>query len=225
MLKISAIALGLCFLVLPFQSVSAKEIPVQARFFMGMTGVNSEELNTFTAAQGLKKLEGVSQLGLEITYPIHKYLDVGARYTKKMADAAEEPDNPATDYSVRLDQDAFLLIARVPFIKTDFYRVDAFGGVGGTNTKLTLKTAGQNGELSKSVGDNWYASPYAAAGVSLSLGYKRFYLVFEGAYEMNKVKDFSRSGSVGSNISELDLSGSYFTLGLLLDGIPGTVGK
>lgn len=225
MLKASAILLGLCSLVIPFHSVSAKEIPVQARFFMGMTGVNSEELNTFTTAQGLKKMEGVSQLGLEITYPIHKYLDVGARYAKKLADASEEPDNPGTDYSVRLDQDAFMLMARVPFIKTDVYRVDAFAGVGGTNTKLTIKTAGQNGDLTKSVGDNWYASPYAAAGVSLSLGYKRFYVVFEGAYEMNKVKDFSRSGSAGTDISELDLSGSYFTLGLMFDGIHGSVGK
>lgn len=219
------VVVGLVSLFISAPSLAAMEIPVQARFFLGMTPVKLDTLNSNLESQNMKKIEGVSQLGLEITYPLMKYLDVGARYAKKLADSEENPADPNTDFNARLDQDAYLLIARVPFIRTDFYRVDAFAGVGGTNTKLTVKIPGQNGEYSKSVGENWYASPYAAAGVSLALGYKRFYFVFEGAIEHNKVNDLKRSGTVNSNVDSLDLSGSYFTVGIMFDGIPGTVGK
>ncbi|MNT43520.1 hypothetical protein D3C72_1799970 [compost metagenome] len=126
---------------------------------------------------------------------------------------------------MKLDQDAFMLIARVPFVKTDIYRIDAFAGVGGTNTKLNVKTSSQDGEFTKSVGESWYASPYAAAGASVSVGYKFFYVVFEGGIESNKVKDLKSSGTVNSSIDTLDLSGSYFSLGLMFDGVPGSVGK
>lgn len=203
----------------------AAEIPVQARLFAGMTPVSPDSLNDNLVSQGMKKIEGVTQLGVEITYPVMKYLDVGARYAKKLADSEENPADPNTDYTAKLDQDAFLLIARVPIVRTDIYRIDGFAGVGGTNTKVTMKSAAQNGDYTKSVGESWYASPYAAAGVSLALGYKRFYFVFEGGIEHNKIDDLKRSGSVSASVDSLDLSGSYFTVGIMFDGIPGTVGK
>ncbi|AHZ84006.1 hypothetical protein Bb109J_c1309 [Bdellovibrio bacteriovorus] len=221
----SSVVVGLFSLIVSATASAAVEIPVQARFFAGMTGVKLDELNDSLEAQSMKKIEGVTQLGLEITYPVMKYLDVGARYAKKLADSEENPADPNTDYSAKIDQDAFLLIARVPIIREDFYRVDAFAGVGGTNTKVTMKTLAQNGDYTKSVGESWYASPYAAAGVSLALGYKRFYFVFEGAIEHNKVDDLKRSGSVSTSVNSLDLSGSYFTVGIMFDGIPGTVGR
>lgn len=40
---------------------------------------------------------------------------------------------------------------------------------------------------------------------------------------MNKVDQYETSGTVTGNIKETDLSGSYFTIGLMLDGIPGSV--
>ncbi|WP_148278753.1 hypothetical protein [Bdellovibrio bacteriovorus] len=218
------VVVGLFSLILT-ATASAVEIPVQARLFAGMTPVAPGPLNDNLVTQNMKKIEGVTQLGVEITYPVMKYLDVGARYAKKLADSEENPADPNTDYTAKLDQDAFLLMARVPFVRTDIYRIDGFAGVGGTNTKVTMKSAAQNGDYSKSVGDNWYASPYAAAGISLALGYKRFYFVFEGGIEHNKIEDLKRSGTVSSSVDSLDLSGSYFTVGLMFDGIPGTVGK
>ncbi|WP_347358002.1 hypothetical protein [Bdellovibrio sp.] len=212
----------LSLFVLQSQSAFAKEIPVQARLFAGMTTVKPDNVNETIEAQGLKKMDGISQLGVEITYPVMKYLDVGARYAKKMASSGEELVVAADDYQARLDQDAFLLIARVPLKKSDFIRVDIFGGVGGTNTSFKVKTASLDGELKKSVGDEWYASPYAAAGASLAFGYKKFYLVLEAGYEYNKIDGFKSSGNPGS-IDTLDLSGGYFTLGLMFDGVPGTV--
>ena len=201
----------------------ARDLPIQARLFAGMTGVSPGNANDGLEALGLKKMENVSKLGLEITYPLLSYLDVGARYTKILGDTEENPANPSTDYSSKLDQDSVMLIARVPFMKSEIFRLDAFAGIGGTNTSFKITSASQNGELTSRGPDGWFGSPYAAAGVSAAIGYKQFYLVFEGGYESNKVSSFKRSGSVSNSIDTLDLSGSYFTVGLMFDGIPGSV--
>lgn len=201
----------------------ARDIPVQARLTAGMITVSPTNANEGLDAQGLKKLDKITQLGLEITYPVARYLDVGARYTKRLGDTEENPADPNTDYSSKLDQDSIMLMARVPFLKSDVFRVDAFAGVGGSNTTLKIKSASQDGELTSRAADGWFDSPYAAAGISAAIGYKQFYLVFEGGYESNKVSSFKRSGSVNNSIDTLDLSGGYFTVGLMFDGIPGSV--
>lgn len=212
------------FLIYP-SAVFAKDIPVQARLFLGMVAAEPTNTNETLEAQGLDKLKNTSQLGLEITYPLFKYLDVGARYTKILASSEENPANPSTEFNSMVDQDTILLIARVPFLKTDIFRMDAFVGVGGSNTTFRMKTAFQNGELSSKGPEGWFGSPYAAAGVSAGIGYKNFYLVFESGYAMNKVANFKRSGNISGALDTLDLSGSYFTLGLMFDGVPGSVGK
>lgn len=164
-----------------------------------------------------------SQFGLEITYPLMKYLDVGARYSKRLLESDEEPSSSSTDYSARVDQDSLLLVARVPFVKSDIFRLDAFVGMGGSNTNLKMKTASQDGELTRKASEGWFASPYAAVGTSAAIGYKQFYFILEGGIETNKVNGFDRSGSVSNGIDTLDLSGSYFGIGLMFDGIPGSV--
>lgn len=205
------------------QVVSAREIPVQARLTAGMITANPTNTNDSLQTQGLKKLENVTQLGLEITYPVTDYLSVGARYTKRLADSEENPADANTDYSSKLDQDSVMLMARVPILKSNVFRMDAFAGIGGSNTTLKINSATQVGELTSKAADGWFDSPYAAAGVSAAVGYKQFYFVFEGGYESNKVSSFKRSGTVNSSIDELDLSGAYFTIGLMFDGIPGSV--
>lgn len=42
-------------------------------------------VNKTIEAQGLKKLDSINRLGIEITYPLHRYLDVSLRYTKRLA--------------------------------------------------------------------------------------------------------------------------------------------
>lgn len=212
------------FFIYP-SAVFAKDIPVQVRLFAGMVAASPSNADETLELQGLDKLKNTSQLGLEITYPLYRYLDVGARYTKILADSEENPSNPVTDYNSKVDQDTVLLIARVPFIKSDLFRLDAFAGVGGSNTTFKMKTAFQNGELKSRAADGWFGSPYAAAGVSAGIGYKKFYFVFEGGYAMNKVSSFKRSGNISNSLDTLDLSGSYFTVGLMFDGVPGSVGN
>ncbi|KYG68086.1 hypothetical protein AZI87_02145 [Bdellovibrio bacteriovorus] len=202
---------------------SAKEIPVQGRLFAGMETIDPKNVNETIEAQGLKKFESINRLGIEITYPLHRYLDIGVRYTKRLADVEENPENASTDYSAKIDQDSMLLLARVPLFKTDLLYFDLYAGVGGSNTTLKVKTASQDGEFTRRASGDWVATPYAAAGASFAIGYKKFYLVFEGGYESNKVDGFTRTGSASTSIDTLDLSGGYFSLGLMFDGVPGTI--
>lgn len=200
----------------------AKDFPVQARFFTGITSVDPKNVNETIEAQGLKKIDGVTQLGFEATYPLMNYLNVGIRYTKRLVDKDEEPADPSVEYNAKMEQDSVLLVARVPIMKSDIVRVDGFAGVGGTNTTLGLKTISQDGELTRRESGDWFASPYAAVGGSVAIGYKKVFLVIEGGYETNKVDGFKRSGTVSSNVDTLDLSGSYVTVGLLIDGLTGS---
>lgn len=200
-------------------TASAKEFPAQARLFVGVTSVDPTNVNETTEAQGLQKIDKSTQLGVEITYPLMSYLNVGIRYSKRIISLDENPSNEATDYYVKADQDALLLLARVPFAKSDTFRADVFAGVGGTNSTLKIKTASQDGELTSSAGEGWANSPYAAAGISAAVGFKQFFLVIEGGYEYNKVSSFKRSGTASSAIDAMDLSGGYVTIGLMFDGI------
>lgn len=208
-----------------FSSVQAAEIkiPVQARFFAGMTNTDPKNVNETLEAQGLKKFQGITQVGFEVTAPVLNYLNLGARYTKRLADVEES--SGSNGYSAKIDQDAIMLLARVPFVKTDIIRLDVFGGVGGTNTTMKVKTGSQDGEFTKRASGDWLASPYTAVGASAAIGYKQFFFYVEGGLETNKVDSFKTSGTTSSTINTLDLSGGYFMIGLMFDGIPGTAGK
>ncbi len=217
--------LTVLLIILNFNSVQAAEIkiPVQARFFAGMTNADPKNVNETLEAQGLKKFQGITQLGFEATYPILNYLNVGVRYTKRLADVDET--SGTNGYTAKIDQDSVLLVARVPFVKTDIVRLDAFAGFGGSNTTLKVKTATQDGDFTKRASGDWLATPYTAVGGSVAIGYKQFYFYVEGGMETNKVDGFKTSGITSSNINTLDLSGGYFTVGLMFDGLSGTVGK
>ena len=220
MSKSSSVLLGFAFLFT--SSAFAAEFPVQARLFAGVNFVDPQNVNETTTAQGLQKIDKSNQFGVEITYPVASYLNVGVRYSKRIISLDENPSTEATDYSVKVDQDALLLVARAPFAKTETFKADVFVGVGGTNSTLKIKTASQDGELTSSAGEGWAQSPYAAAGLSAAVGYKQFFFVIEAGYEYNKVSSFKRSGTVSSSIDTMDLSGGYASVGFLLDGIPGT---
>jgi hypothetical protein len=145
------------------------------------------------------------------------------RYTKRQGYSDEQPANSNTDYSANLDQSSMLLLARVPVIKAGSLRVDVFAGFGGSNTILTVKSATQDGELSRKSSAGWFASPYTAYGASVAVGYKQVYLFIEGGLETNKVDGFKRTGTVSSSLDNITLSGSYFAIGLMFDGVPGSI--
>ncbi|MGZ3788169.1 MAG: hypothetical protein ACXVLQ_06575 [Bacteriovorax sp.] len=208
--------------VLSVQSSFAKDLFVQGRLFIANTNVQKiDNLNTAITNEGLKKIDKTTNFGVEITFPTFRFLEPGMRYTRRTFSADENPSNSLTNYEANGTQDSILFLARVPFIRTSFFRFDFFGGIGGNNTSLKIKTATSDGELSRAAAGDWFATPYYAAGSSLGFGFKNILLYAEGGYEANKVNKLQKSGSIGSNVSSLDLSGRYFMIGIMFDGIKG----
>ncbi len=197
----------------------AKDFPVQGRVFAGTTQVDPKDLNTELEAQGIKNLESSPFYGAEITYSVARYLDLGIRYSRHSVFLDEINSTSATDYQAELDQDAVSLVARIPFLESKFARVEGFAAFGGTNTALKIKSATLNGQLLKEDRNGWLASPYSVYGASVALGYKKFFLVFEGGFETNKIIEMERVGTLNNNVETLDLSGSYVSVGLLFDGV------
>jgi hypothetical protein len=200
----------------------SKDFPVTARAFGGGTEADLDILNQEMTAQNLKEIDTVAHLGFEATHAAFKFFEYGFRYTKRYAKQEELVANSATDYYGELNQESVMLVARVPVIKTNIIRFDLFGGVGGTNTTFKLKSATVDGEISKKEAGDWFAAPITSFGGSFGVGYKKFYLVVEGGIEANKIDKLKRTGNISTNINEIDLSGAYFTVGLLFDGLSGS---
>lgn len=194
---------------------------LQGRIFLGGTTVNPQNFNNAIETDGLKKLDKITNYGAEITFPTFRFLELGARYTRRQFTQEENPANLSTDYAARGTQNSYLLLARIPFIRSSILRFDIFGGAGGSNTNIKIKTASYDGEFTRSAGSNWYATPYVTAGASLGIGIKHILLYLEGGYESNKVNHFKTSGTVNPSINNLDLSGNYFSVGIMFDGIRG----
>lgn len=196
----------------------ANDVPVQGRVFIGSAVVDPVNLNAELTAQGLKEVDLMPQLGVEILYPVLKYVDVGLRYTKRNISRDELVSVSSTEFESQIDQDSALAMVRVPFLKTEIVRMDVFAGFGGTNTTYKIKNATQDGELARKDANSWFSSSYSAYGGSVAIGYKQFYFVVEGGIESNEVKGFKSTGTINS-LSAIDLSGTYFTVGLMFDGI------
>ncbi|MCM2279600.1 MAG: hypothetical protein NDJ89_16115 [Oligoflexia bacterium] len=196
----------------------SKSFPAQGRLFIGNTMIHPDELNNEMTAQGLNTFNGLTGFGVEITYPALRFLDLGMRYTRHLAMEYESAGN-STLYYGAIGQNAILLLARVPFLRTSVFKFDVFGGVGGTNTSFELKTASVDGKLTKTGPAEWFAAPIWSYGASAGVGYKQFCFFVEGGFERNVVRKLESFGTMTGNVGTLDLSGRYVMLGLLFDGI------
>ena len=201
---------------------AAQQFPVQARLFAGGTSANPTNLNDQMTTLGINEFKTITKYGVEATYAVMSNLDFGIRYQKRNQKNLEKTPTPGQDYFAQIDQDNVLLIARVPFYRNPYMRFDIYGGVGGSNTTFKLKTATQEGELTKREGGDWFASLTTSFGASAAFGYKSFFFVVEGGMETNKVDGFKRTGTVSNNIQTIDLSGGYVTVGLMFDGLTAT---
>lgn len=210
------------FFCLPISSTLAAEFPAQGRVYVGMTQSEPKGLNSELTTLGLENVDGATFYGVEIVFPLMKFVDIGFRYAKHRQRNDENPNDEATEFYSEIDQDAVAATIRIPFIKSAIFRVDAFAGYGGSNTTIKIKSASQNGTLEKKDSGGWLAEPYSVFGASLGLGYKQVYFVMEAGYQDNSIDGFKKTGSVTANVKSLDLSGSYFSIGFLFDGIKAT---
>ncbi len=208
------------FIIFSYEFAFAElNFPVQARLFAGVTNANPTNVNSELNTLGISNMKNVAQYGMEVTYPLASRFEVGLRYTWR-SDHEDDPAN-INNYA-DLNQNSAMLVGRIPLLKTKFIRFDGFAGFGGTNTTLSLNTPSQNGEITRQAATGWFASPCTSYGGSVAVGFKKFFVVFEGGYESNKVTGLSRSSTLNNNIQTIDLSGTYFTVGFLFDGVNAT---
>ena len=212
------LASTLLFLFLS-ESALAKDIPLQGRLFGGSVAIDPKDVNEEMEAQSLKKFNLLLQYGFEVSYPLVRFFNIGLRLTKRNISRDENPAVEATDYRAEIHQESLQLIGRIPFLNTTFLRMDAFAGFGGTNTIMKIRTASQYGEISRKNGSNGFASTMSSFGGSVAVGYKQVYFLVEGGVETNSASKLKRTGTVNNNIEAIDLSGSFFTIGVLFDGI------
>lgn len=207
------IVIGLCSI----SANAAENIPVTARLFAGAQSIKSDDVDTVMTAQGFDKIDSLLRFGAEATYPVAGFLDAGFRYTRRWVQKAD--NDVSTDYLGELTQDGVGLILRVPFLRTKFLRVDAFGEYAGTNTTFSIKSASVNGKYEKKGPESWFGDSSSSYGASVGVGYNNFLFVVEVGYENNIVDGLTASGTTASNISSMDLSGSYVSIGLVFDGV------
>ena len=217
-MKINLRQIILIFSVLFAIQIFAAEKQGQARLFLGSTSVEPKQLNTELTAQSLKNVDLNNQAGVEITFPVASALNVGLRYSKRLISQDEKPANSNTDYKIEMSQDIAAFVARVTLFKSEFIIVDGMIGVGGSNSLYKIKTASQDGELKKE--GSPFASAYSTAGISLGLGKDKYFFTLEAGIDSNKVEKFKRSGTMNTNVQNIDLSGGYFVIGFMFDGIP-----
>lgn len=197
----------------------ANDFPVQVKLFAGATDSDPKDINDESATEGFEKFGTAAQLGLEATYPVIKYLELGLRFAYRDFAAKEVIPTANQDYKYQLTQTTGQGVVRIPFVKTSMFRFDAFAGIGGSNTTLKVKTPTQNGELSRKDSGDWFGALTSSYGASVAVGYKKVYFVVEGGFESNKIDSLKRTGTVNSNINEIDLSGTFVTIGLMFDGM------
>jgi hypothetical protein len=207
------------FMILGMAQIGhAEEFIAKARVFVGANSANPTELNDEMALQNIKEFKTITKFGTDITYALNSYLDVGFRYERISQKNLEVTPTAGQDYQANLNQDAVMGIARAGFLKTDVFRGDVFLGAGAASTKFTILNATQDGQLASCS----YNSLVAQLGMTLGVGYKKAFLFVEGGYSLNKVASgLEREKTISSNVTTIDLSGSYVVVGILFDGITG----
>ena len=193
--------------------------PAQARLFAGLTWANHETLNQEMRSNGLKEFGPLGKVGVEITYALTSFLDIGISYSWCNLEFDETELVSSTNYAANLTQTMGLAVARVPFLRSNYFRADAFAGIGGANTSLKMVTATQNGEYHRKDSAEFFATIVSRYGFSGGVGYKKFYFYVEAGYESNKIDSLKTSGTVSGNINSLNFSGGYGMIGLMFDGV------
>lgn len=204
-------------------SASAEPILVRARLFGGVTQINSTDLDGLLTSQSFKTAGLLPGAGVEISRPIFPLFEVGLRYQLRFLKrglqglSAEE----TTPYAA-LRQDSFQVMARLTLIRTKLLWFDAAGGIGGYNTQFEFKNTSQDGELSSSSLKDFGASPMYSFGASAGVGARGFYLIGELGYERSRATKLGATGSMPASVTTMDLSGPYFLLGMMFDGLATT---
>lgn len=207
------------------QSAYAKEFLARARIYGGTLSSSLQDVNTELKAQNLSQFDGVLRVGFEAAIPFWRIFSAGMGYVERYTSVGDLNSQTTPTNFAELRQRSVLFIARLPIINSKNIIVEAFSGVGLANTTLRMKTATVDGEFTRIRPEGQFATSYSTYGAAIALGARGFYVVFEAGNEKNKLDRLQRSGTVNGNIDEIDLSGNYYSIGLLFDGTKVSTSK
>lgn len=192
--------------------------PGQLRLFIGTLSSSPKQVNSELEAQGIGTFGSLSTFGIEGTYQVFPRVNFGVRGEgkwQKVKELASPPVDALNPYYSSVQQSAALLVLRVDVVRTPVFRFDIFGGAGTAATKMDLRTAAGDSSYSRTM-----SSMISEAGASLGVGWSNIYFVIEGGLEWNKVNSLSKTGASSTAVTEIDLSGSFVTVGVLFNGLP-----
>jgi hypothetical protein len=220
-MRLTYLLVALYFISLPALAADDHRPPTQLRLFVGNLTTSPVEVNDELATAGLHKYSSLTTYGLEATYMIVPHLNIGARGEgkwQKVTELATPSSNPQNPYYGSIQQTAALAVVRLDVVTTPVVRLDVFGGAGTAKTSMDIRT---------SAGDSNYRHPMGTtigeAGASVGVGWSNMYFLVEVGHEWNRVDNLSKTGATSSNVNVIDLSGTYVTVGLLFNGLPGWI--
>ena len=199
----------------------------ELRLFYGNSRFSTDPtaLNNLTAPDNVAPFNNPTSLGFEADGQIQPWFKVGTKF-KGIWNAVSSP-NPSSTASLAVQQTEAGLLARFPIVDKEWILLDAALELGLANTKIDVQTVNSGkGTFKKDAGF------YQRAGASLGLGSSSVKFYLEVGQEWNNLTSLSYQGTLATSISSIDFSGPYFSLGLIISGIPSwikpgsvTVGK
>lgn len=218
-LMILNVFLNVLFLTIP---AHAKEINLkwsEVRFFLSDTTFanKDENLGALMQADQIEELKTVTGFGLEVDAELSSWFKAGTKI-KGVFDGSnkKEAPFPATEY-LSVQQYAAGLTGRVMLVNKEKFFFDVFGELGLSNNTVELRTTAGNAKWDKDM------HFYQRAGASMGIGGSAFKMFVEGGYENFKLDHLKYEGTTGQNIDEIDLSGSYVSVGLIVSGLPSWI--
>lgn len=205
---------ALLVMVLPQKSFAGDEVINQFHFFYGQNFINPTDANTVADAASLGQFKKFDQYGIEADRDIGPNFNLGLRLAIKVS-RTDPTFTTNNDYFGQLMQQTGTVMLNFPLIKSERFKLDAFTGFGANNTSLEYHSATYEGKYSSNT-----SFPTTVIGGAVAYGYKYVFLKIEGGYEYNKVGRFTKtSGTMTDTFDSMDLSGAYFNIGILIDGL------
>lgn len=214
------------FLLVPYIAQADSKITLpQIYLFVQSSSIAPTEVNDYLSTNGIEKFTNLYGVGMEVSQPIFPRFNLGARVSmhyQSQNEKAKPSANPTNPYYGTLQQVRGAGVARLGLVQSNLMRVDAVGGAGMTNGRLTTHLSGGDATIDDGYNNNKMSNFYSFYGASVAVGWKQFYFVTEAGYEMNKVGKLKCSTNATHSISTLDLSGGYVTIGLMWGSPPSS---
>lgn len=174
-------------------------------------------LNTLTAPDNVDALDSIYGIGLEADAR-YKWVKFGTRF-KAVLMSKNAPNAPANSSAgLTVEQYSAGALVRVPLTEQDHFQFDVLAEIGGANTKIDVETSSAGkGTFSKEAG------LFGRAGASVGVGWPTFKIYLEAGQEWNNLNNLKFEGNLANNVSEVDFSGPYYSVGLIFSGIPSWI--